>query len=129
MAHMNFPNPNLKMAHMNFLPGGGSGKRIFPEKIKVSPRGSSHGVGVRIPYPAPSLWRKKPKNFLTKKCRCHRDFLKIFKNFTFSYCAFRLGGVIFRRPKERTAQRAERGKYDKGSYVQKRRHGFTSYQK
>ena len=26
------------MAHMNFLPGGGSGKRIFPEKIKVSPR-------------------------------------------------------------------------------------------
>ena len=68
---------------MNFLPGGGSGKRIFPEKIEVSPRGSSHGVGVRIAYPPPSLWLKKPKNFLTKKCRCHRDFLKIFKKFYF----------------------------------------------
>lgn len=32
MAH-----PNSKMAHMNFLLGGGLGKLKIPEKIKVSP--------------------------------------------------------------------------------------------
>ena len=80
--------PKFKMAHMNFLPGGGSGKRIFPEKIKVSPgvfsrRRRAHTI------PRPRLYSvRSQKNFLTKKCRCHRDFLKIFKKVYFFLLCF-----------------------------------------
>ena len=82
------------MGHMNFLPGGGLGKRIFPEKIKVSPRGLLTAQTCAYHTPPRLYGVRSQKNFLTKNADAIESFQKFLKIFTFPCCAFRLGGVI-----------------------------------
>lgn len=71
-------NPNSKMGHMNFLPGGGWGKRIFPRKIKVSP-GVCLTAKTCVYHTPPRLYSiRGQKNFLTKKMPMPS---RLFKNF------------------------------------------------
>ena len=63
---------------MNFLPGGGLGKRIFPEKIEVSPPGVFSRRKRAHTIPRPRLYRVRGQKFFNEKMPMPS---RLFKNF------------------------------------------------